>query len=202
MSTSTYHLNQGTEMHRRWLDEVARRFSGFRPRYENELYADSRSGRVYIGSEYIARMSSRSGGPLDASEWREAPIVDALGIEWPLTPACVQTLTCSIGPPHRGIPSKPHHGPGCYLGLDDASADAVAQHAGLDRHGPRTTALFLTQREAGLLYGMLTQRLYLRGNEDPDRDEVITTRAKVYELTSAAAEGKLAAQTLGGEVLS
>jgi hypothetical protein len=53
----------------------------------------------------------------------------------------------------------------------------------------------LTSAQADLLYGMLTQRLYLR-DDDPERDLVSETRDQLYPLTTAAAETAEARETI------
>lgn len=54
----------------------------------------------------------------------------------------------------------------------------------------------LTKAEADLIYGMLTQRLYLR-SDDPERDVVQAAREKLYPLTTSYAEMRQAADDLG-----
>lgn len=61
------------------------------------------------------------------------------------------------------------------------------------------TTCELTTAEADVIYGMLTQRFYLRP-DDPERDAVRSSRDKVYPLTTAAAELRQAAAELNVDV--
>lgn len=55
----------------------------------------------------------------------------------------------------------------------------------------------LTPSQADVIYGMLTQRLYLR-SDDPERETVQAAREAVYPATSAFAESIQAAAEFGG----
>lgn len=72
-----------------WLAEIERRYDGLTFRRPNEVFADSRRGYVYAGSEYVATLGATN-DPADARDW--APSILAIpyhlagepGREWTL----------------------------------------------------------------------------------------------------------------------